>query len=86
MYNSEFEEEYDSDEENLDGIKTLEAEGHPEGLFKRALPFGTIMFSSIKSELVKDLVKVLPLAYETDQVRKNTMEETEEFPKVKGNQ
>jgi hypothetical protein len=36
MYNSEFGEEYDSDEENLDSIKTLEVERHPEGLFERA--------------------------------------------------
>jgi hypothetical protein len=37
MFDSEFEEEYDSDEENLDGIKTLDFEGCPEGLFERAL-------------------------------------------------
>jgi hypothetical protein len=64
MYDSEFGEEDDSDEENLDGIKTLDLEGHPDGLFERVLQFGTILSYSIKSGLVKDLVEVLLLAYE----------------------
>jgi len=67
MYDSDFGEEYDSDEENIDGIKTLDVEEHPDGLFERELQSGTILSYSIKSGLVKDLVEVLLLACEREE-------------------